>query len=117
MWPLSESFLPHRSRGYHLAADGKVMNCGLADISNKIPGGGFVSTASDLLKFALAVNFFIDQLEGHKRVRHSGGQQGITTNVALLADQGVVVAVMLNLDQARVPRPMTDGILRVLLEE
>jgi serine beta-lactamase-like protein LACTB len=50
------AIIPHRARGYRLTANGNLENCALADTSNKIPGGGFISTASDLVKFALAIN-------------------------------------------------------------
>jgi serine beta-lactamase-like protein LACTB len=49
------AIIPHRARGYRLQ-NGVLQNCDLADTSNKIPGGGFVSTVSDLVKFALRVN-------------------------------------------------------------
>src|SRR5579883_2132298 len=39
--------IPHRTRGYIKNAAGAVLNCGLADTSNKVPGGGWSSTAGD----------------------------------------------------------------------
>ena len=39
------AIIPHRSRGYELTADKQIRNCGLADTSNKVPGGGLISTA------------------------------------------------------------------------
>ncbi len=46
--------VPHRARGYQ-KVDGKVKNAGLMDSSYKIPGGGFVTTAEDLVRFAQAM--------------------------------------------------------------
>lgn len=44
-----------RARGYRRTADGTLANAQLADTSYKIPGGGLLSTAGDLLLFASAV--------------------------------------------------------------
>ena len=43
-----------RVRGYQRRKDGTVVNAALADTSNKIPGGGWVGTAGDMARFALA---------------------------------------------------------------
>ena len=48
------AILPHRARGYQ-KVEGKVMNAGLMDSSYKLPGGGYVSTAEDLVRFQLAL--------------------------------------------------------------
>jgi serine beta-lactamase-like protein LACTB, mitochondrial len=48
------AIVPHRARGYHLE-QGKVQNAGLMDSSYKIPGGGLVSTAGDLVRFDVAL--------------------------------------------------------------
>jgi len=50
------AIVPHRARGYRLTANQQLENCALADTSNKIPGGGMLSTAGDLVAFALALN-------------------------------------------------------------
>lgn len=46
--------VPHRARGYQ-KVEGKVKNAGLMDSSYKIPGGGYVTTAEDLVRFAQAL--------------------------------------------------------------
>jgi len=46
--------VPHRARGYQ-KIDGQVKNAGLMDSSYKIPGGGYVTTAEDLVRFAQAL--------------------------------------------------------------
>jgi CubicO group peptidase (beta-lactamase class C family) len=122
--------LPNRARGYTKQNDGQVVNCGLADTSNKIPGGGFAGTAGDLVKFALAVRsgkllkpstvetlftaqktsdgkrvgyglgWALESVNGRPAVGHSGGQQGTSTMLLMLPQEGHVVAVMCNLDGA-----------------
>jgi CubicO group peptidase (beta-lactamase class C family) len=44
----------HRARGYHGHGD-SLANAGLMDGSYKIPGGGLVSTAEDLVRFGMAL--------------------------------------------------------------
>ena len=46
--------VPHRALGYH-KIKGQVKNAGLMDSSYKIPGGGYVTTAEDLVRFAQAL--------------------------------------------------------------
>jgi CubicO group peptidase (beta-lactamase class C family) len=48
------TIVPHRARGYQLR-DGKLLNAGLMDSSYKIPGGGLVTTAEDVVRFAAAL--------------------------------------------------------------
>jgi CubicO group peptidase (beta-lactamase class C family) len=123
------AIIPHRARGYRLTR-GTLENCGLADTSNKIPGGGLISTADDLVLFALSLNagrlvtpasrdlmfasqrtrdgkptrygmgWGIQELAGKRVVSHGGGQQGISTDLILLPDDGIAIAVMLNRENA-----------------
>jgi serine beta-lactamase-like protein LACTB, mitochondrial len=46
--------VPHRARGYQ-KINGEVKNADLMDSSYKIPGGGYVTTAEDLVRFAQAL--------------------------------------------------------------
>jgi serine beta-lactamase-like protein LACTB, mitochondrial len=48
------TIVPLRARGYH-NEQGKEENAGLMDSSYKIPGGGLVSTAADLVRFDTAL--------------------------------------------------------------
>ena len=41
-----------RSQGYRKTSSGSITECAPSDNSAKIPGGGFVSTVDDLLRFA-----------------------------------------------------------------
>lgn len=138
------AIIRNRARGYALTEEGELRNCNLADTSNKVPGGGMVSTATDLIRFALAVRdgkllrpstvelmwtpqklsdgkateyglgWFVREAGGRKLVLHSGGQQGTSTVLALLPGDGVAVAVLTNLERAELG-PLLQGILQVLL--
>ncbi len=121
--------IPNRARGYHKNPAGLVENCDLADTSNKVPGGGMVSTPDDLIKFAIAVmkgqlvkpetrdqmytqakardgklvpyglGWQIQESEGRKWVAHGGAQQGISTMLLTLPSEGFSVALMTNLER------------------
>jgi serine beta-lactamase-like protein LACTB len=50
-----EAVIPNRARGYRLDSAGTIVNCVWVDQSNKLPGGGWLSTVEDLARFAIAV--------------------------------------------------------------
>ena len=50
----SREIVANRTRWYSQSADGRIINAPLADTSNKVPGGGLVTTAEDLVRFAAA---------------------------------------------------------------
>ncbi|MFL6331857.1 MAG: serine hydrolase domain-containing protein [Pyrinomonadaceae bacterium] len=56
--------IPNRAQGYRLTDKGVLTNSPLADNSYKMPGGGFVSTAEDLARFAVALQ--TDRLLKHE---------------------------------------------------
>jgi serine beta-lactamase-like protein LACTB len=117
----------HRARGYS-TNDGKVQNAGLMDSSYKLPGGGYVSTAEDLVRFQLAMmdgkivkpatlnemwtsqktsdgkptnygmGFGVFDVDGQKLVGHGGSQQGTSTAMEAIPSRHYAVAVMVNLD-------------------
>jgi serine beta-lactamase-like protein LACTB len=119
--------VPHRARGYQ-KREGKVDNAGLMDSSYKIPGGGYVSTAEDLVRFQLAMldgkivkpatatlmwtsqitsdgkatnygmGFGIIPGTGPKLIAHGGSQQGTSTSMILVPEKRFAVAVMINMD-------------------
>jgi len=134
------AMIPNRARGYRKTAKGDVINTYLADTSNKIPGGGMISTATDLANFAIAnlqgtlttpatrekmwtaqttrdgkatgygLGWGIGALKGHKEISHSGGQPGTSTELALLPDLNLAAAVMVNMEEA----PATDLATEIL---
>lgn len=123
--------IPNRAQGYRRTKDGELKNSPLADNSYKIAGGGFVSTAEDIAKFAAAVETYkllkrettelmftsrktadgketryglgwgVGTHAGSRSVGHSGGQQRVSTMLNMLPERGVAVAVLANVEDAR----------------
>jgi serine beta-lactamase-like protein LACTB len=113
----------HRARGYQ-RIDGQVKNASLMDSSYKIPGGGYVTTADDLVRFAQALldgklvkpatlaqmwtatpvsgkggyGLGFQVLEGGKFVMHTGGQAGTSTELFIIPQEHFAVAVLANMD-------------------
>jgi CubicO group peptidase (beta-lactamase class C family) len=50
----TDSIIPHRTRFYERAEDGRVLNARFVDNSYKWAGGGFLSTPEDLVRFGMA---------------------------------------------------------------
>jgi len=117
--------VPHRARGYQ-RVNGQVKNAGLMDSSYKIPGGGYVTTAEDLVSFAqalldgkllkastvsemwtaskqslasrLAYGLGFIVVEGGKYIAHDGGQSGTSTSLFIVPKARLAVAVLANMD-------------------
>ena len=115
--------VPHRARGYQ-TLDGQVRNASLMDSSYKIPGGGYVTTAEDLVRFADALmdgkllkpgtvaqmwtasavsgkdgyGLGFQVRDGGRFVMHSGGQPGTSTELLLIPRAHFAVAVLANMD-------------------
>lgn len=47
--------IPNRAAGYILDEKGELKNSRMVDMSNRMPAGGFITTAEDLASFAIAV--------------------------------------------------------------
>jgi CubicO group peptidase (beta-lactamase class C family) len=51
----AQALIRHRAQGYVKNALGELRNSGLADTSNKVPGGGMCATVEDVARFAMAL--------------------------------------------------------------
>jgi serine beta-lactamase-like protein LACTB, mitochondrial len=130
--------VPHRARGYQ-KIDGQVKNATLMDSSYKIPGGGYVTTAEDLVRFArglwsarllraetvaqmwtatpasgqsaYGLGFAI--LEEGKFITHTGGQAGTTTRLFIIPHEHFAVAVLANMDNVQ----LTELVRQMVLQE
>lgn len=141
----SEKDLEKLPAGHRLKA-GELYNAPLHDTSSKIPGGGLLSTAPDLVRFALAISagkllkaetvaaawtrqktadgketdyglgWRIGEVDGKRAVSHGGGQAGTSTYLLLLPDEGVAVAAMCNLQGVKL-EAMAEAIARRCMGE
>jgi CubicO group peptidase (beta-lactamase class C family) len=48
------AIIPHRVQGYSRQADGVLQRAPFRDVSENLPAGGYLATAEDLVRFALA---------------------------------------------------------------
>lgn len=120
-----------RAQGY-VRVDGALQNSELMDGSYKLGGGGLCASAEDLARFAQALvagklvkpetlramwtrqrtkdgteikyglGFSVDRDDGRLAVSHSGAQSRVSTMLYVLPEQQVAVAVLCNLERARV---------------
>ncbi len=123
----ARAIIPNRAKGYRREKSGRLVNSDLADVSNKVPGGGLISTAEDLIHFATAVRdgkllsrevrtlMWTDQKSrrgptrygfgwkvmahnGRQEIYHTGAQPQVSTILYYQPDSGVIVALMANLE-------------------
>jgi serine beta-lactamase-like protein LACTB, mitochondrial len=131
--------IPHRARGYDKVS-GQVKNAELMDSSYKIPGGGLLTTADDLVRFATAMidgkilrpetlammwsptklrdgtmssygmGFGTTMVDGQKYLGHTGSQPGTNTIMAILPGKRFAVAVLANIHGVK-PSDISEQIL------
>lgn len=130
------ALVPNRVSGYRLDSHGRHLNCRLEDPSYKYPGGGLLSTAEDVVRFALAVRngvllrsdtverlftrdpgygslgWDVEEREGIKVVGHTGGGEGFITDFRMVPDAGLAVAVLGNNEDSRLN---ADPLIKMLL--
>jgi CubicO group peptidase (beta-lactamase class C family) len=124
------AIVPNRARGYRKTVNGDIQNAALHDTSIKIPGGGFVSTAEDLARFAAALNggklvkretleqmwtkpklrdgkesgyafgFLVKTENERRQIFNDGAQAGTRTYLFLLPKENFAVALMTNMEKA-----------------
>ena len=120
------------ARGAYYVRSGRgmsapIINAPYVDNSYKWAGGGFLSTAGDLVRFGLAhmapgfleaetldewftsqrtadgeetgygIGWSVSGQEANRRVSHGGGSVGGTTTLGVYLDQGLVIAMVTNL--------------------
>jgi serine beta-lactamase-like protein LACTB, mitochondrial len=138
------AIVPHRVRGYD-RLNGHVINAGLMDSSYKIPGGGYVTDAEDLVRFASAVmsgkllkpetvtamwtpqktrdgkdthygmGWGKADLDGETIFAHSGDQPGTRTSLFVIPSRQMAFAVMINMENVDAPE-LNRSIGRVVVE-
>ena len=122
------ALIPHRAAGYQKGPGGELFNSALSDTSNRVPGGGLVSTAEDVARFAVALHsgalmkqetreqMFVRQRtrdrkptgyglgwavgteRGRREIYHIGGQPKVSTVLYMLPDTGLSVVLLANLE-------------------
>jgi CubicO group peptidase (beta-lactamase class C family) len=138
------AIIPHRASGYRLRGGGQLENCGLTDTSYKLPGGGWVATAEDVVRLARALmrgkilkeetrdlmwtpqilkngtatgyglGWVIGDEHGVRVIEHSGGQQGSNNHMMFSPEKNLAVAVLTNLEDSGAKRLATDILLSLI---
>lgn len=77
--------IEHRARGYYYDGEGNLLNARLADLTNKLPGGGYLSTPSDLMRFCAAFlnGTFLDESDRERMLQRQFLSDGTPTRQGL----------------------------------
>lgn len=138
------AIIPYRTRFYQKTESGKLLNADFLDSSYKIPGGGWLSSARDMARFAAAI--LDDKLlraatrdimwtpltpsdgaqddyalgwgrgkeDGIATVGHNGGQQGTSAALLIAPEPRAAVVVLANVQD--VPADdLAHEILRIIV--
>jgi len=125
-----DSIIPGRVRQYERNDDGLLLNAPWVDNSNKWAGGGYLSSARDMVTYGqawlapdflepetveefwapqrtsdgelqgYAIGWRSAEVDGRRQVWHTGGAVGGTTILLIWPDDGVVVSILTNLRSA-----------------
>jgi len=125
-----DSIIPNRARFYLRGDDGRLINATFVNNSNKWAGGGYLSTAGDMVAYASAyldpgflapetvellwtsmrtsdgeetgygIGWRVGERDGRREIHHTGGAMGGSTVLILYPDDGVAVAVLTNVGGA-----------------
>jgi serine beta-lactamase-like protein LACTB len=127
----TDSIIPHRARFYQRNGDGRLVNAPFVDNSLKWAGGGYLSTAEDMVAYGEAylegrflqpetiremwtsqrttageevgygIGWMVREMGGRRVIMHTGGAMGGSTVLFLYPEEGVVVSILTNLESAR----------------
>ncbi len=141
----ARDLIPYRVKGYRFV-DGKLQNSEFVDISSRFAGGGARSTIPDLLKYARGIidgkllkkaswkkmfapmalrnglltgygmGWFVQPLNGHYVVSHSGSQPETRTHLAIFPREKFAVAIACNLEGTNLI-PYITRLIEAVLEE
>ena len=140
----SRAIIQNRARGYALSGDGNLRNAPYLDTSGRWPGGGLVTTAEDLVRFAIGVpkllkpaslaemwtpqstrdgvgtgyglGWGITSFGGRRQVQHGGAQSGFASVLRCLPEDGIATAILINRQGAQ-HAELADSILRLAIED
>jgi serine beta-lactamase-like protein LACTB len=141
----STATIPERT-AFYTVKDGKAVPAPAMDPSYKVPGGGWLSSADDLVAYEEAMfrdllvtratrdtmwspaklvdgtfthygyGFDVQELYGLKVVWHNGGQEGTSTCIELAPDANTGVVVLANTDGVDV-NGLAKGLMKIALAE
>ncbi len=141
----ARDLIPHRVKGYQFV-DGKLRNSEFVDISSRFAGGGVRSTIPDLLKYARGIiegkllkeaswkkmfapmalrnglltgygmGWFVQPLNGHYVVSHSGSQPETRTHLVIFPREKFAVAIACNLEGTNLI-PYITRLIEAVLDE
>lgn len=125
-----DSLILRRSRAYQRSEEGRILNAPYVDNSNKWAGGGYLSTAPDLVRYALAylggeslrpetidllwtpqetrsgersgygIGWREQMVDGRRMISHTGGAMGGTTVLVIFPEEELVVTILTNMEDA-----------------